>query len=89
MERDLAIVVPERTPAASVESLLVAHGGALLRDVRLFDIYRGVPLAADEKNLAYRLHFGAPDRTLTEPEIDAAVAGVVAALPEVGGRLRA
>ena len=89
VERDLAIVVPERTPAASVESLLVAHGGALLRDVRLFDIYRGVPLAADEKNLAYRLHFGAPDRTLTEPEIDAAVAGVVAALPEVGGRLRA
>ncbi|OGO55891.1 MAG: phenylalanine--tRNA ligase subunit beta [Chloroflexi bacterium RBG_16_72_14] len=88
VERDLAIVVPERTPAASVEALLVAHGGALLRDVRLFDIYRGVPLATDEKNLAYRLRFGAPDRTLTEPEIDAAVAAVLGALPAVGGRLR-
>ena len=33
-------------------------------DVRLFDVYRGNPLAADEKSLAYRLTFRAPDRTL-------------------------
>jgi phenylalanyl-tRNA synthetase beta chain len=88
VDRDLAIVVPERTPAAGIEALLAAHGGALLRDVRLFDIYRGVPLAADEKSLAYRVRFGAPDRTLTEPEIDAAVAAIVGALPAVRGRLR-
>ena len=46
-----------------------------LRDVRLFDIYRGVPLAGDEKSLAFRVRFGAPDRTLTEAEVEAAVAG--------------
>jgi phenylalanyl-tRNA synthetase beta chain len=89
VDRDLAIVVPEGTPAAAVEAVLLDHGGPLLRGVRLFDIYRGVPLAADEKSLAFRLRFGAPDRTLTEPEIDAAVGAVIAALPGVGGSLRA
>lgn len=89
VERDLAIVVPAGTPAADVEALLQARAGELLRDVRLFDIYRGVPLADGERSLAWRLRFGAPDRTLTEAEVEAAVAGVVDALPEVGGRLRA
>ena len=46
VERDLAVVVPESTPAAAVEALIRAHGGELLRGVALFDIYRGVPLAA-------------------------------------------
>ncbi|MHB8960826.1 MAG: phenylalanine--tRNA ligase subunit beta [Candidatus Limnocylindrales bacterium] len=88
VERDLAIIVPEATAAASVEALVRVHAGELLRDVTLFDIYRGVPLAADEKSLAYRIRLGAPDRTLTEPEVEAAVAAVVGALPSIGGRLR-
>ncbi len=89
VDRDLAIVVAETTRAATVGDVLREHAGSLLRDVRLFDIYRGVPLASSEKSLAFRLRFGAPDRTLTEAEIEAAVAAVVAALPAVGGRLRA
>ena len=89
VERDLAIIVPEATPAAAVEALLAAHGGALLRDLRLFDIYRGVPLATSEKSLAYRLRFWAPDRTLTEPEIDATLGALIEALPQIAGRLRA
>jgi len=57
--------------------------------VTLFDIYRGGPLAETEKSLAYRLAFGADDRTLVESEVDAALAGVTTALQnEVGGRLR-
>ncbi len=89
VDRDLAIIVPEATPAAAVETLVRATAGSLLREVTLFDIYRGVPLAGDEKSLAYRLRLGAGDRTLTEPEVEAAVAAVVAALPGIGGRLRA
>ena len=88
VDRDLAIVVPEPTEAAVVEALVRAHAGSLLRDVRLFDIYRGVPLDASEKSLNYRLRLGAADRTLTEPELDAAVAAVVDAIGAIGGRLR-
>jgi phenylalanyl-tRNA synthetase beta chain len=88
VDRDLAIVVPEATSAAAVEAVIRAHAGELLQGVALFDIYRGVPLAASEKSLAYRLRLGAGDRTLTEPEVEAAVAAVVAALPAVEGRIR-
>jgi phenylalanyl-tRNA synthetase beta chain len=64
-------------------------GGPLLRASALFDIYRGAPLAAGEKSLAYRLTFQDPERTLTEAEVDAAIADVTQALVRtVGGRLR-
>jgi phenylalanyl-tRNA synthetase beta chain len=89
VERDLAIVVPEALHAVRVADLVQGHAGELLRAVRLFDIYRGVPLAGGEKSLAFRVRFGADDRTLTEAEVETAVARVVAALPSIGGRLRA
>jgi len=57
---------PERTPAATIETLVVANAGALLRDFRCRRLPRR-PAGDDEKRLAYRLRFGAPDRTLTEP----------------------
>ena len=89
VDRDLAIVVPENAEAAAVEAVIRAHAGELLRDVRLFDIYRGVPLAAHEKSLNFRLRLGAANRTLTEPELEAAVAAVIAAVEASGGRIRA
>ncbi|HEY3335732.1 MAG TPA: phenylalanine--tRNA ligase subunit beta [Candidatus Limnocylindrales bacterium] len=88
VERDLAIVVPEAVAAATLLDVVRTHAGELLRDVALFDIYRGAPLAGDEKSLAFRLRLGSAERTLTESEVDAAVAAVVAALPPFGGRVR-
>ncbi len=89
MERDLAIIVGESRPAASVEAVVRRHAGALLRGERLFDLYRGAPLAPDEKSLACRLVFGADDRTLTEAEVDSAMAAVRAGLEaDLGARIR-
>jgi phenylalanyl-tRNA synthetase beta chain len=89
VERDLAVVLPEGQPAGAVAALIRRTGGDLLRDVALFDIYRGAPLAAGEKSLAHRLTFQSADRTLTEAEVDAAIAAITAALAaQLGGRLR-
>jgi phenylalanyl-tRNA synthetase beta chain len=89
VERDLAVIVGETMPAASVEGSIRTHAGALLRSIRLFDIYRGRPLDASEKSLAYRLEFGAEDRTLVESEVDAAIAAITSGLAsDVEGRLR-
>ena len=87
-ERDLAIVVREATAAASVEEAIRGAGGRELRAVALFDIYRGVPLVGDEKSLAWRIRFQADDRTLTDAEIEAAVAAISAAVRAIGGRIR-
>lgn len=81
--------MPEATRAADVAAVVRSNAGELLQDLRLFDIYRGVPLGADEKSLAWRLRFGSPERTLTESEVEAAIAGVVAALRAIGARRRA
>jgi phenylalanyl-tRNA synthetase beta chain len=89
VERDLAVIVARTTPAADVETSIRGGAGALLRDVTLFDIYRGRPLGDDEKSLAYRLAFAADDRTLVESEVDAAIAAATTRLAnDVGGRLR-
>ena len=60
--------------------------GPTLADLRLFDVYRGSPLAADEKSLAYRLTFQAPDRTLEEAEVEAAIAAITAGLSAANRR---
>jgi phenylalanyl-tRNA synthetase beta chain len=87
-ERDLAIVVPERVPAAAIADAIRSAGGGDLRSVSLYDLYRGTPLAPDEKSLAWRLVFQADDRTLTEAELDAAVEAIQRAVAAAGGRIR-
>ena len=89
VERDLAVVVREDVRAAAVADSIEAHAGPLLRSVRLFDVYRGRPLGDDERSLAFRLVFQAPDRTLAETEIDAAVTDITTGVgADVGGRIR-
>ena len=89
VERDLAIIVDAARPAADVASTIRRHGGKLLREVALFDIYRGAPLEAGEKSLAERLTFADPERTLTEDEVDAAIEAITTGLrEELGARLR-
>jgi len=89
VERDLAVIVRDDRPAAEVEAAIRRHGGPLLRAVTLFDVYRGQPLAAGDKSLAYRLFLRDDERTLTEEELDRAVAAVVAGLThDVEARFR-
>jgi phenylalanyl-tRNA synthetase beta chain len=89
VDRDLAVIVGEARTAAEVEASIRDHAGGLLRHVTLFDVYRGSPLAATEKSLAYRLVFGASDRTLTEAEIDAAMGQVRSGIEAgLGARIR-
>ncbi|MFL5776078.1 MAG: phenylalanine--tRNA ligase subunit beta [Chloroflexota bacterium] len=88
-ERDLAVVVPEAAAAGDVAASIRRHAGAILVGLRLFDVYRGSPLGADEKSLAHRLTFRAPDRTLEEAEVDNAISRISSGLEaEIGGRIR-
>ena len=89
VERDLAVVVAADLPAGEVDAVIRRHAGPLLASVGLFDIYRGSPLPDDRRSLAFRLVFAATDRTLTEDEIDRAVADVTKGLAtDVDGHLR-
>ncbi|MGH7226484.1 MAG: phenylalanine--tRNA ligase subunit beta, partial [Gemmataceae bacterium] len=67
--RDVAVIVEESMPAERVAAEIRAAGGALLRDVYLFDLYRGESIPAGHKSLAYALTYQADDRTLTDSEV--------------------
>jgi phenylalanyl-tRNA synthetase beta chain len=64
---DLAFVVNEDVPAASVYQTLRTASGEVLESLHLFDVYRG--LGAGRRSLAFRLRFRASDRTLGETEL--------------------
>ncbi len=89
VRRDLALVVPDSTPWAAVETSLKSALGALLREVRLFDVYRGTGLDPDTRSVAMGLILQDVSRTLTDQDADRAVAEAVAALErEFGAVLR-
>ena len=87
--QDIAVVVPDDVSAAAVSAAIRDGGGDLLATVDLFDLYYGEQVGDDEKSLALRLAFRAPDRTLTDAEVAERRAAIEAALAGLGGRLRA
>ena len=77
-KEDVALIVDATVQAGDVEAALREGAGALLEDVRLFDVYVSDAIGEGKKSLAFALKLRAPDRTLTEAEAaavrDAAVA---------------
>jgi phenylalanyl-tRNA synthetase beta chain len=86
---DLALIVPDEVPAATVEAALREGAGELLESLRLFDVYTGAPVPAGSRSLAYALTLRAPDRTLTGEEANAARdAAIALAVERTGAALR-
>ena len=78
VEQDVALVLPETMAAAEVDASLRAGAGPLLETLWPFDEYRGAPLEAGTRSVAWRLVFRAGDRTLRDSEVEAAVAHALA-----------
>lgn len=78
--RDIAVLVADETPAASLQAAIRKAAGDILEDVRLFDVYKGQGIPEGKKSVAYSLILRAPDRTLTDEECDKAMRAAIAAL---------
>ncbi|MEZ5178892.1 MAG: phenylalanine--tRNA ligase subunit beta [Acidimicrobiales bacterium] len=81
---DLAFEVPDGVSAIEVERTL-AGADPLVWTVRLFDVYRGEPVAAGSRSLAYAVRLQAVDRTLTDAEVADARARLIEAATGVHG----
>jgi len=89
VSRDLAVVVPEGVAAAEIAAVITRVGQDLLRQIRLFDLYRGQQVQEGYKSLAYSLTWQAEDRTLTDDEVNALHLEIEKALnTELGAVLR-
>ncbi len=69
--RDIAAVVDEAFLADAIVQEVRAFNDPRIESVRLFDCYRGAPVAAGRKSLAFTIAYRAADRTLTDDEVNA------------------
>ncbi|MEO8366157.1 MAG: phenylalanine--tRNA ligase subunit beta [Pseudoxanthomonas sp.] len=89
VRRDLAFVVADSVPWAAISATVRTVVGPLLRDLLLFDRYVGAGVESGQKSLAMGLILQDNSRTLTDRDVEGAVAGVVAAIErDHGARIR-
>jgi phenylalanyl-tRNA synthetase beta chain len=78
VSRDLALLVADGRPIAAVLDLLATRGARLaLESVAVVDEFRGKGIPEGRRSVAIRLTFRAPDRTLTDAEVDKAIGRLV------------
>lgn len=78
--RDIAVVCDEAVTVGELEESIRRGAKGLLKDVSLFDIYRGPSVAIGKKSVAFNLVLRADDRSLTGEEADEDVQSILAAL---------
>ena len=78
--RDIAVVCDEAVTVGALEESIRRGAKGLLKDVSLFDIYRGPGVALGKKSVAFNLVLRADDRSLTGEEADEDVQSILAAL---------
>jgi phenylalanyl-tRNA synthetase beta chain len=89
VERDLAFVVDETVSAGDVVKAAESAERSLVANVGVFDVYRGEGLPEGAKSIAISVTLQPRERTLTDAEIDAAMAKIVAEVSKkTGARLR-
>jgi phenylalanyl-tRNA synthetase beta chain len=67
--RDIAMLLPEATPAAEILACVENVKAAELEGVELFDLYTGGNIPQGEKSIAVRVRYGSRERTLTDDEV--------------------
>ncbi len=89
-QRDLALLFDRGVSAEQVVQTARKAGGKLLAEAWVFDRYEGEGVPAGKASIGLRLVIGAPDRTLSQEEVDAVAAEVGGALEKrLGGEPRA
>jgi len=89
IRRDLAVVVDDAVSAARVQQAIHDAAGELLRELQLFDVYKGKGIDSDKKSLAVGLTLQDSSRTLTDGDVDRVIERVLARLREnFGATLR-
>jgi phenylalanyl-tRNA synthetase beta chain len=90
VQQDIAVAVDEDVEVGALVDAAREAAGAVLRDARVFDVYRGEQVGEGRKSVAIHLSFQSPERTLTDEdaaELRERIVGVLA--DRFGAELRA
>ncbi|MBR1747529.1 MAG: phenylalanine--tRNA ligase subunit beta [Clostridia bacterium] len=88
VERDLALIAPIDLPAADILSTIESAAGDVLESVEIFDVYVGGQVPKGKKSVAVTLTMRLLNKTLTDVEVNAAIADVLGALNGIDVSLR-
>lgn len=89
VERDLSLILSPEISAHDIAHAIRAGVNGVLRDVRVFDEYRGPQIGENRKSVAVRVKLQRDDATLTDEEADAHITSILASLRErVGAEIR-
>jgi phenylalanyl-tRNA synthetase beta chain len=78
--RDISILIDDALPAATIRASIADTAPTTLVRISEFDRYQGKGIPDGKVSLSLRLTFRAPDRTLTDEEVQAAMDAILAAL---------
>ncbi|MGB9595499.1 MAG: phenylalanine--tRNA ligase subunit beta, partial [Candidatus Poribacteria bacterium] len=86
--RDIAVVLSYDVPASQVEETIKSVG-VLVKNVKLFDVYKGKQIPDNMKSLAFSIEYYSPDKTLTDDEADEIQQKIISILKDrFGAELR-
>jgi phenylalanyl-tRNA synthetase beta chain len=89
VRRDIAVIVEENVPVQTILIGLNRSKAPIVEAISLFDVYRGKGIENGKKGLAFRVLLQDTQKTLTDAEVDAALAGLRRILEqEFGAKLR-
>ena len=89
LERDFAFVVDRSTRAGDLLKAVLGADRALIADATVFDVYEGTGVPEGKKSIAVSVRLEPREKTLTDPEIEAVAAKIVAeATKKTGAVLR-
>lgn len=87
--RDISIIADRGTMNEKIVSAIRAAGGAILKEIKLIDRYKGNQIPDGKVSLTYRLEYQDPRKTLEEKDVLAAHSGVLRTLEQtLGAKLR-
>jgi phenylalanyl-tRNA synthetase beta chain len=90
VRQDLAFSVAEDVTAGELVAAAREAAGPELREMRVFDVYRGEQVGPGRKSIAFSVVFQSPERTLTDEDAAELRNRIVAALEEgFGAQIRA
>jgi len=90
LDRDFAFVVERKTRAADVVRAAQSADRKLIAGVSVFDVYEGPGIDPGKKSIAIAVTIQPRERTMTDEEIEALAAKIVAEVGKrTGGVLRA
>ncbi len=82
IHQDIAVAVAEDVPAGDLVAAARAAAGEELREIRVFDVYRGDQVGEGRKSVAFSVAYQSAERTLTEDDATRLRAAIIAALAE-------